>query len=157
MQLNLLPKQKVNFMKVIKIIGHPVLVMSLFLVLLISGRSFGGFFMLYIIMGLPAGTSDSILSIIGLSIMFTGYKIYRKYYHPLKPILYIIGNSVMLIALATFFKVTKGYNISTFEQTLPILSFIFYGVSVICNIVFSINLLFTKCVQSNKDYLKVAP
>lgn len=143
-------------MKFIKIFGHPVLVMSLFLLLLISGRSFGGFYAIYILMGLLVGSIDSIVSLVGLGIMLLGYKLFRSHYHPVKSLLYIIGNSVMIFALVTFFKITKGYNDGTFEQTIPLISFGIYGVSVLCNLLLSVNLFFSKGIRGNDNSLNMA-
>ena len=143
-------------MKLIKICGHPVLVMSLYLLLLISGRSFGGFYAVYILMGLMGGTTDSILSLIGLGIMLLGYKLFRKQYHPIKSLLYILGNAVMIYGLVTFFRITKGYNDGTFEQTIPLISFTIYGVSVFCNLLLSVYLFFSKGTQGKNNSLNVA-
>lgn len=135
-------------MKIIQIIGHPVCVMCLYLLLLISGQSFGGFYILYIFMGLPNGTPDALVSTLGLGLMFLGYKVYRKRFHPIKPLLYIIGNVVMILGLVLFFQVTKGYNDATFQQAVPLMTFVLYGICVLCNIFLSI-LLFVQKEKSN--------
>ena len=131
-------------MKFIKLIGHPVLVISLFLLLLISGESFGGFYATYILMGLPAGVPDTIFAVLGIGLMVIGYNVHLKKYAFLKPVLYVAGIVLMIISLILFFKITKGYNNQTFHQLVPLISFALYGISVLCNIVHSIRLLLIK-------------
>src|SRR5687768_697513 len=116
-------------MKIISIIGHPVLVMSLFLLIMISGEHFGGFYLLYLIMGLYGGASHSILAISGLAILFTGYKIYRSKPKTLKPLLYLLGISIMVWSLITFFDNSQGYNHGTFYQTVPFITLLLFGLS----------------------------
>lgn len=122
-------------MKIINIIGHPVLVMSLYLLILISGESFGGFYLLYILMGLPFGAIHAVTALIGLCLVFIGYKIYRKKPSLLKPFLYILGISTMIIALVLFFERSNGYNDATFYQTIPLITFILYSLSALCFII----------------------
>lgn len=138
-------------MKIIKIIGHPVSVMSMYLLLLISGQSFGGFYILYIFLGLPHGVPDAIVSTFGLGTMFLGYKIYRKEFNPVKPLLYIIGNAVMILGLILFFQNTKGYNDATFHQAFPLFTFAVFGICVLCNIFLSVRLFIHKSDNKGKD------
>lgn len=141
-------------MKIIKVIGHPVLVMSLFLLLLISGESFGGFYVIYLLLGLPHGVPDAIVGIAGLGAMLAGYKVYRSRYHPLKPLLYIAANGIMIWSLVLFFQSSKGYNDPTFHQTVPILSFCLFGLCVLCNLVLSVIILLGKGFDRNGKHLK---
>lgn len=122
-------------MKIIKIIGHPVLVMSLYLLILISGESFGGFYLLYILMGLPFGALHAVTALIGLCLVFFGYKVYRTKPSLLKPLLYILGISTMMIALVLFFERSNGYNDATFYQTIPLVSLMLYSLSALCFII----------------------
>lgn len=142
-------------MKIIKIIGHPVLVMSLFLLLLISGEAFGGFYVIYVLLGLSHGVPHALLATGGLGCMLTGYKIYRRQIHPIKPALYVIGNALMILALVTFFSASKGYNDPTFHQTIPLTSFILFGLCMLCNLILSGN-LFIRGMNQKDNNLKVA-
>ena len=142
-------------MKLIKIIGHPVLVMSMFLLLLISGESFGGFYLLFLLLGLPHGVPHAVFALIGLIAMFTGYKIYRKQFNPLKPLLYVIGNALMICALITFFADSKGYTYSTFHQSVPLISFSIFGLCVFFNLLSSV-LLVVKRTNKDDEHLRVA-
>lgn len=142
-------------MNIIKIIGHPVLVMSIYLLLLISGESFGGFYAFYLLIGLPHGVADSIVSTCGMITMFIGYKIYRRNFNPIKPFLYILGNGIMIYGLFMFFKSSKGYNNATFHQTAPLISFGLFGLCILCNIVYAISLLLTQPKDSQPHPLNI--
>lgn len=124
-------------MKIIKIIGHPVLVMSMFLLVIISGQHFGGFYLLYILMGLPNGAPHALIALTGLITLFIGYKIYRSKPHVFKPILYVIGVLIMSYALLTFFENSQGYNNATFYQTVPLISLIIYGTCSLCCLIYA--------------------
>ena len=146
---------KLFAMKILKIAGHPVLVMSVFLLLLISGESFGGFYVLYILLGLPHGVPDALLAVGGLAVMLLGYKIYRKQFSPIKPLLYLAGNALMIYSLFVFFRMSKGYNDATFHQTVPFISFVLYGLCVLCNLFYSIILFLNKNTPKNSHPLNI--
>lgn len=114
-------------MKIINIIGHPVLVMCMFLLIIISGEHFGGFYLLYILMGLSGGAPHAILALVGLLFVFIGYKVYRSKPNIIKPFLYVIGISNMILALITFFDKSQGYNDGTFVQTVPLITLILFS------------------------------
>lgn len=128
-------------MKILKIIGHPISVICMYLLLLVSGKSFGGFYFLYILIGLPHGVPDAIVSVLGLSIMLLGYKINRNRFNQFRPVLYIVGNVIMILGLVYFFRASKGYNDLTFHQTVPLFSFVLFGLCVLSNFFVSILLL----------------
>lgn len=142
-------------MKLIKIIGHPVLVMSLFLLILISGEQFGGFYLLYLIMGLPYGAPHTLIALTGLLTMFIGYKIHPKQLPKIKPILYLLGDGFMATALFVFFWSSKGYNNSTFEQAVPLISLSLFGICVLSNLLLII-LLFLRLLGNNDEPLGAA-
>lgn len=135
-------------MKIIKIIGHPVSVMCMYLLLIISGKSFGGFYILFIFLGLANGVPDALVSTLGLGIMLLGYKVYRKTFHPIKPALYLLGDAVMIAGLVVFFQVAKDYSNATFQQAVPLFTFVLFGICVLCNILLSL-MLFTQKGKSN--------
>ena len=120
-------------MKALKIIGHPVLLISLYLLLIIEGDQFGGFYLLYLVMAIPHGVPYAIVALIGLLCVFTGYKVYRTKTHFIKPTLYLLGFIIMLFSLVLFFG--KGNKWSTFELTVPLLTFIIFGVCSLCFLV----------------------
>jgi hypothetical protein len=142
-------------MKIIKIIGHPVSVMCMYLLLIISGESFGGFYTLFVFMRLFHGVPDAIVSTLGLGMMLLGYKTCRQRYHPIKTALYLLGNGLMITGLALFFEVSKGYNESTFHQAVPLFTFALFGLFVLCNTWLSI-MLFFQNEPSNGRNLPIA-
>jgi xanthosine utilization system XapX-like protein len=142
-------------MKVINIIGHPIAVMCTYLLLLISGQSFGGFYVLYILLGLPHGSPDAIISASGLGIMLLGYKVYRNVFNPIKPLLYFVGIVVMIFGLVFFFQSSKGYNNQTFHQTVPLISFTLFGLCALCNVLHSVGLFFQDS-RKKDNHLNIA-
>lgn len=135
-------------MKLMKIFGHPVSVTCVYLFLLISGESFGGFYALYILLGLFNGEPDAIVSMLGLITMLLGYSVYRQRFHPIKPGLYLLGDALMLLGLFLFFQITKDYNDATFQQAVPLFTFVLFGICVLCNILLSVK-LFTQGGKGN--------
>ena len=129
--------------------------MSLFLLIIISGEHFGGFYLLYIIMGLYGGASHAILAFSGLLFIFTGYKIYRVKQNILKPFLYLVGISLMVVALVTFFVGSHGYNNSTFHQTIPILSLVLFSLSAFFFVIHFL-WLSAKIIKSKSDKIGIA-
>lgn len=120
-------------MKILKILGHPVMVITLFLLLLISGEHFGGFYLIYIFLGLPHGALHSIVAIAGMGITALGYGFRAAMKGVVQPVSSLVGISFMVAALFIFFINSKGYNDGTFHQTVPLISFTFFGISVLCN------------------------
>jgi hypothetical protein len=142
-------------MKLIKIIGHPVLVMSIFLLILISSEKFGGFYLLYLIMGLPHGAPHTLIALAGLLAMLIGYKIHPKQVVFIKPLLYMLGDLLMVTALIIFFSSSKGNHNSTFEQTVPLTILGLFGVCVLSNLLLIVS-LFLKLQGKNDKQLKAA-
>lgn len=124
-------------MKALKIIGHPVLIMSLFMLILISGEAFGGPYLLYLILGLPHGVDYAVIGFLGLVCLFVSYKIFRgKGRNWLKPTLNLIGILLLLLSLYIFFINDRmRYNYNTFSQSVPMVSLILFGISVVCGII----------------------
>jgi len=95
-----------------------------FLLILISGEHLGGFYLLYILLGLPHGAIHSILAVIGVALLlFSNHRYQREFKYLTEPFLNIVG--VILLALSLilfFFKDSHHYNYSTFYQTMPQIS-----------------------------------
>jgi hypothetical protein len=143
-------------MKLIKLIGHPVTVVCMFCLLLISGKSIGGFYLLYILLGLPHGALHAILAVTGITLMVTGYKLPNQSAKILKPVLYFLSLALMVVALTTFFANSKGYNDSTFHQTVPLGTFVLFGVCVLCNLFLAAS-YFVPGNRSKDKTLSIAP
>ena len=117
-------------MKTIKIISHPITLITCFLLVLISGQHLGGFYLLYILLGLPHGAIHSILAMAGiLVVLFSNNKYKRKFNYLIEPILNMAGVLMLSLSLLFFFINDKEqYNYSTFNQTVPLLSLIVFGI-----------------------------
>lgn len=117
-------------MKTIKIISHPVTLITCFLLVLISGQHLGGFYLLYILLGLPHGAIHSILATAGIAIiLFSSYKYKREFNYLIEPILNMTGVTMLSFSLLVFFVNDKErYNYSTFDQTVPVISLILFGI-----------------------------
>lgn len=116
-------------MKLFTILSHPVLLLSIFPLILISGESFGGPYLLYLILALPHGGTHALLALAGVALILFSF---AKYYHRgnflIGPILNFAGLFCLIASLYNFFILDKAkYNYSTFEETVPILSFILFG------------------------------
>lgn len=123
-------------MKAIKWIGHPVVVICLFLLLITEGENFGGFYLLYLILALPHGAPYAILAMLGIASIVIGFNITHKKMIQSKQILYIIGLFLMIASLVNFFM--TGNQRATFEQAIPLLTFIIYGISSFCFMIYII-------------------
>lgn len=125
-------------MKIIRIFGHPVSVTCVYLLLLISGKSIGGFYVLYILMRLRYGVPDAIVSSLGLVVMLAASMVSQKKLPPLKPTLCILADIVLIVGLLLFFQASEGYNDATFRQTVPLLSFTLFAACVLSNVLLSV-------------------
>lgn len=125
-------------MKAINIITHPVTLIICFLLVMVSGQHFGGFYLLYILLALPHGSVHSVLAVAGITILlFSNYKYKRQFSFKIEPLLNITGVLMLLFSLYLFFYNDKGhYNYGTFYQIVPIISLV--GFVLMC-VVFSIN------------------
>jgi hypothetical protein len=141
-------------MKAIKVIGHPVLLMSLFLLLIIEGDNFGGFYLLYLLLALPHGALYAVIAVAGLICIFIGYKTYRIRTHPIKPILYLLGVALMVLSLFIFFG--KGNKNATFKELIPLASFVLFGISLIYFLINSFVMLL-KTRTGDHQHFNVAP
>jgi hypothetical protein len=114
---------KITIMKKVKIIIHPITLIICFLLILISGEHLGGFYLLYILLGLPHGADYSIFAIAGMSILLFNYIKYKsEFNYAIEPILNIAGLILLVLSLFLFFYDDKShYNYSTFYQTTPMI------------------------------------
>jgi hypothetical protein len=140
-------------MKLIKIMGHPVLVISLFLLVIIEGEHFGGFYVLYLLFGLVAGASYALIAIAGIVVMLLGYNFYKEK-QLMKPILYLVGWILLLVSYVVFFGDGKNNNGETFHTRVPLITFVFFGLCSICLLI-NIVYLFLKVRDKSERSLKV--
>ncbi len=120
-------------MKAIKILTHPVLLIGSFLFVLISGEHFGGFYILYLLLALPHGGVHAMLALAGvLLILFSYIKFKRSKKYLIEPVLNIIGAACLSLSLFFFFyNDRQGYNAGTFDQLVPQVTFVLFGLLTI--------------------------
>jgi hypothetical protein len=128
-------------MKAIKWIGHPVLLVIIYLLLIIEGDQFGGFFMLYLLLALPHFVPYALAAALGIACIVLGFNLRKGNYHSLKPMLFLSGYCLMILSLLVFF--SKGNKWETFELAIPILTFVIFGISSLCFLI-NTTLLFSK-------------
>lgn len=117
-------------MRAIKIIGHPIVVIGVFLFFIIEGDHFGGFYLLFLLFALPHGALYAITAVSGIASLIGGYQAKAIKW---KQTLYVSGLILMTISLFTFFNKSDKTGVdATFRDTIPLLSFILLCLSVAC-------------------------
>lgn len=124
-------------MKLIKIFTHPYTVIISFFIILINGEGFGGFFLLYLLLGLPYGAIHSLVSLIAIIVLVFNYKKYkRRKEFIIDYLMEIIGILLLLLSLFLFFYNDKQhYNYGTFYELVPVIMLILFGLIAITSIV----------------------
>ncbi len=117
-----------------KVFKHPLAVIISFIMILISGKQTGGFYILYLLLGLPHGGIHSITGILGtLLLLFGNIKSKQWGGNYISLCLNLLGVLLLWLSLFSFFYNDKGnYNIATFYQLLPqILLSLFLLISIV--------------------------
>jgi hypothetical protein len=126
-------------MKILKkVIAHPLLLILSFCAIIISGEHLGGFYIMYIAMGLSVAAFHSIFGTIGiLCLLISHYSKTRSF------VLNLAGITCMIVSLFRFFLQPNGsYNYNTFNQFLPLASLIIFGILSVIFIIFNCIKLF---------------
>ena len=126
-------------MKLVKIIGHPVLVMSLFSLVIIEGEHFGGFYILYLFFGLTYFAPFAIAGLVGIATLIIGNNLSSER-RLIKSYLYLVGWLLLMASYLVFFQNSKNNHRETFETTGPIVSFVLFAISSICFLVNTVRL-----------------
>ncbi|MBN8877690.1 MAG: hypothetical protein J0I32_09110 [Sphingobacteriales bacterium] len=138
-------------MKIIKWISHPVIVCFTFLMILVSGDHFGGVYLLYLLMALPHGGLHSILAFIGIGILAVNYVRYRRESRYLfDPLLNVLGVFTLYASLWIFFFRSWEENNNTFEQSVPLITFILYVLCSLSSLIYSLYRLREAIPQKRK-------
>ncbi len=115
-------------MKLIAIFTHPILVVSLFCLALVSGDHFGGFYLLYILMALPHGGIHALIALAGIGLILFNYvRFKRQSKFLIDPLLNIVGVALLYLSMVLFFRNSWNYNGQTFGQMLPTISYVVFG------------------------------
>ena len=114
-------------MKLRNIITHPLAVMISFMIVLISGEHVGGFYIIYLLMGITHGTVPSLLGIGGIILLAPGLLIAQRKQASSIYLLNITGILLMMLSLFLFFfNDIQLYNINTFYQFIPFCTIILF-------------------------------
>jgi heme/copper-type cytochrome/quinol oxidase subunit 4 len=123
-------------MKLFRFLAHPNALIISFLMILISGEQTGGFYIIYLLTGLPYGIFHAVLGSIGVVCLLISQHLNYSKQLVIKQSLNLIGLGLMLASLVYFFKNdTKHYNWGTFEQGLPMFTIFFTGFIALCFLV----------------------
>ncbi len=119
-------------MKVIKLFGHPVMTICLFLVILITGESIGGVYLFYLLLALPHALIHSIFAISGIIILVVSYSSIKKIGSLAKSYMNIAGILLLVLSLFSFFYNDKGhYNYGTFHSIPFWITFSLFAISAL--------------------------
>jgi len=142
-----------------KLITHPLTVIATFLIIIISGQQFGGFYLLYLILGLPHAAIHSITGVCGIALLLFNIlqsKLWNR--NQISALINLGGIVLLWLSLFLFFNNDKSnYNIATFYQLLPqillllflIISIYFFVDNILILLKHSKNKLYKPPFQSN--------
>ena len=136
-------------MKAINFITHSFTLIICFLLIIISGEHLGGFYLLYILLGLPHGAIHAVLGVAGIIILiFNNYKLKRNPDFLIERILNITGAIALILSISLFFINDKDhYNYSTFYQTVPMITIGIFGLVAIVFITGNLIQVFRKMAK----------
>jgi hypothetical protein len=114
-------------MKIIRVLGDPRMVSFLFCLIIVSGESFGGVFLMYLLLALPAFSIHSVLGVAGLITINLKSKSGSR-----TEWLILLGVLFMLSSICSFFLTDKqNYNRLTFVQVVPLVSISLFLLSIL--------------------------
>ncbi len=124
-------------MKVIKIITHPYLIISSLFCIIIFGKGWAGFYLLYLLFGLPYGAIHSLLALCGIVLLLVGNQKYkRKKESVIECLMEIIGVFLLMLSVFLFFyNDKKNYNFPTFHELLSLIMLILFLIISFASIV----------------------
>jgi hypothetical protein len=128
------------FMKAIKFLTNPYVLIISFLLIIISGESFGGFYLLYLFMALPYGGIHAVLAILGITLLLFSFHKYKRIgAYRIETILNLIGALLLVFSIVSFFYNDKdGYNDATFYQAIPLTTIVIFSILVLLFLVSNI-------------------
>ncbi|HEX8331183.1 MAG TPA: hypothetical protein VF622_01105 [Segetibacter sp.] len=115
-------------MKAIKVVTNPITLIISFLLIMISGKSIGGFYVLYLVFALPFAQSYSLLGLAGILVLvFSRFIKLRG--SRIRAITNLAGASLLFCSLALFFyNDVEKYNHGTFYQLVPLMTFVLFSI-----------------------------
>jgi hypothetical protein len=126
-------KYKTPVMKLFKFLSHPYTLIVCFLLIMISGESFGGFYGLYILMALPTGGLHALLAVAGILILLINYNIQRNRMNPIRQVINLVAVLLLFGSLYYFFWADEQhYNYETFQQSVPVVTMALAAFVAVC-------------------------
>lgn len=120
-------------MKLFHILSHPYTLITCFSFMIISGQSMGGFFIMYILLGLLHGVLHSLLGFYGILLLVIGHHLSLKRNVFIKQGIKLAGLSLMFASVFFFFSNDSAhYNWPTFSQGLPMFTLVFTAFIAVC-------------------------
>ena len=142
-------------MKVITIIKSPIALMISFCLIIISGEQTGGFYIIYLIMGLiKASSMHSILGLAGILLLFAGITSSYSKKIFLASLFKCIAVLMMIFSLILFFyNDSRQYNIATFHQIIPLATVVLFGILSLIFLLFNVRELVNNVQRKKIDIL----
>jgi hypothetical protein len=113
-------------MKALKFIGHPVLLICMFLLLIIEGENFGGLYLMYLLLALPHGMPYALAAAVGIGMILIAFNLKNLGTRVASPWLYMTGFLLMHASLFLFFR--EGNQFATFHLLVPSITFVLFGI-----------------------------
>jgi hypothetical protein len=144
-------------MKVIKIITHPYTVIISLFIILINGEGWGGFFVLYLLFGLPYAVIHSLLALLGVVLLLVNYYKYKGKKEGLSNyVIEIIGVFLLMLSIFIFFYTDKQhYNYGTFYQLVPVITLILFTIIALSSIIVNIISVYKTAAKKSYHHLNV--
>jgi hypothetical protein len=120
-------------MKLFKILSHPYTLILSFLFIVISGEHLGGFYALYVFLGLMHGVIHSVLAFLGIIVLLTTHHSGLPQNSLIRQVLNVTGVGLLFASLYFFFANDKAhYNWGTFEQGFPMFTLVLTSFIALC-------------------------
>ena len=120
-------------MKLFKILSHPYTLILSFLFIVISGQHLGGFYALYVFLGLMHGVINSVLAFLGIIVLLVSHHSGRPQKSLIRQALNVTGVGLLFASLYFFFANDKAhYNWGTFEQGFPMFTLVLTSFIALC-------------------------
>jgi len=118
------------------ILSHPFTLIFSFLFILITGEHLGGFYALYLFLGLPAGVVHSLLGFAGMIVLVVSHYLPVDTKVIIRQCLNLIGAGLLFASVFLFFFNDKQrYNWGTFEESVPLITLVLSCLIAFCFVV----------------------
>lgn len=120
-------------MKLFKILSHPYTLVLSFLFIVISGQHLGGFYALYVLLGLMHGAIHSILAFLGIIVLLAMHHAGWSQNSLRRQVANVTGTTLLFASVYFFFSNDRAhYNWGTFEQGFPLFTLMLSAFIALC-------------------------